>query len=301
MATEPRVHGRVVAGMVASMALAAFAVYSAGSTTHGFVSYYTASRLLVDGQLGPDAYDDRWFGEAVQRLTHSNIREIFIPNPPPMALMALPVVALDPQPARAVWLIASLAAFLAGIGALVRARTRQNAPPSTVTLMLMMLAPAVFTNLRIGQGYLLVFGLFAATTVLLLRRRDRWAGVCLGLLLALKTSGVALALVLVMKRRWAALAAAAVTTLVLCLAVTPFIDARMWAVYPSQVGCLRRPSSELRYRLSDNAVALSASVRGRCRVESVAGGQLCACCVRDSLDHHCRGDAHDAVGGKKPR
>src|SRR6478735_4560403 len=123
MATEPRGRERVVAGMLASMVLAAFAVYSAGSVTHGFVSYYTASRLLVDRQLGPDAYDDRWFGEVVQRLTHTNIREIFIPNPPPMSLMALPIVALDPQPARAVWLIASLAAFLAGIGALCLAIT----------------------------------------------------------------------------------------------------------------------------------------------------------------------------------
>ena len=246
MATEPRGRERVVAGMLASMVLAAFAVYSAGSITHGFVSYYTASRLLVDRQLGPAAYDDRWFGGAVQRLTHSNIREIFIPNPPPMSLMALPVVALDPQTARAVWLIASLAAFLAGIGALVRARTRRNAPPSIVTLMLMMLAPAVFTNLRIGQGYLLVFGLFAATTVLLLRRRDRWAGVCLGLLLALKTSGVALVLVLLIKRRWTALTAGAVTALALCLAITPFINVRMWAVYPSQVQAyVARPASSV--------------------------------------------------------
>jgi len=246
MATEPRGHGRVVAGMLASMALAAFAVYSAGSITHGFVSYYTASRLLVDRQLGPDAYDDRWFGEAVQRLTHTNIREIFIPNPPPMSLMALPVVALDPQTARAVWLIASLAAFLAGIGALVRARTRRNAPPSIVALMLMMLAPAVFTNLRTGQGYLFVFGLFAAAMVLLLRRRDGWAGVCLGLLLALKTSGVALVLVLLIKRRWTALAAAAVTALGLCLALTPFIDLGMWAVYPSQVQAyVARPASSV--------------------------------------------------------
>ena len=126
MASEPHGHGRVVAGMVAAMVLASFAVYSAGSTTHGFVSYYTASRLLVDGQLGPDAYDDRWFGEAVQRLTRSNIREIFIPNPPPMALMALPVVVLDPQPARAVWLIASPAS--ARSFALSLAATRRRRP-----------------------------------------------------------------------------------------------------------------------------------------------------------------------------
>ena len=45
------------------------ALFSAGSITHGFVSYYTASKLLVAGDLGPRAYDDAWFGAMVQRLT----------------------------------------------------------------------------------------------------------------------------------------------------------------------------------------------------------------------------------------
>ena len=60
-------HGRALAGMLAAMALAIFTVFSAGSITHGFVSYYTASRLLASGELGPLAYDDRWFGDRVQR------------------------------------------------------------------------------------------------------------------------------------------------------------------------------------------------------------------------------------------
>src|SRR4051794_19430916 len=123
---HPRGHGAVVAGVVAVMILAVFTIFSAGSGTHGFMSYYATSRLLVDGRLGPAAYDDRWFGEVVQQLTSSNVREIFIPNPPTMALMALPVVGMDAQSARAVWLGASLAAFIAGVAALVRYRARKN-------------------------------------------------------------------------------------------------------------------------------------------------------------------------------
>src|SRR5689334_18792451 len=103
-------HGVALAGMIAAMVLAGFAILSAGSVTHGFVSYYAASRLLVSGELGPLAYDDAWFGEVVRRVSDSNVREIFIPNPPTMALMALPLVGLGAQSARAAWLIASLAA-----------------------------------------------------------------------------------------------------------------------------------------------------------------------------------------------
>src|SRR5688572_27697268 len=93
-------HGRVLAGMVAAMVLTTAVIFSAGSVTHGFVSYYAASRLLVSGELGPQAYDDRWFGEVVQRMTASNVREIFIPNPPTMSLMAVPLVGFEPRSAR---------------------------------------------------------------------------------------------------------------------------------------------------------------------------------------------------------
>jgi hypothetical protein len=239
-------HGIVLAGMIAAMLLTIAAIFSAGSVTHGFVSYYTASRLLVSGELGPKAYDDQWFGEVVKRMTASNVREIFIPNPPTMAVMAAPLAGLDPQPARAVWLLASVVSFIAGIAALARYRARLNQPLSIPVLLLMMLAPAVFTNLRIGQGYLFVFALFAAAAVLLARGRDRLAGACLGLLLVLKTSGVALALVLIARRRWTALAAAIVTAGALALAITPFIDARMWIEYPSQVRAyVERPASSV--------------------------------------------------------
>jgi len=239
-------HGVVLAGMIAAMLLTGAAIFSAGSVTHGFVSYYAASRLLVGGELGPTAYDDRWFGEVVQRITASSVREIFIPNPPTMSLMALPLVRLDPQPARAVWLLASVVAFIAGIAALVRHRARQRDALSSPVLLLMMLAPAVFTNIRIGQGYLLVAGLFAAAVVSLLRGRDRVGGVCLGLRLALKTSGVALAVLLLARKRWTALRSAIVTAIGLAIAITPFIDAQMWFDYLLQVRAyVDRPASSV--------------------------------------------------------
>jgi hypothetical protein len=223
-----------------------FTVFSAGSITHGFVSYYTASRLLASGELGVLAYDDRWFGEVVQRLTASNVREIFTPNPPTMALMALPLVGLDAAPARMVWLVASLLLFLAGVAALVKYQALRNREIAVPVLWLMLLPPAVFANLRIGQAYLIVFALFAATAVLLLRGRMRLAGVCLGSLLALKLSGTALVLILIARRQWIPLACAIATAVALALAVTPFIDVSMWWIFPSQAQAfVARPSGSV--------------------------------------------------------
>jgi hypothetical protein len=91
-----------------------------------------------------------------------------------------------------------------------------------------------------------VFALFACCALMLLKARDRSAGVCLGLLLALKTSGVALALLLIVRKRWTALAAAAVTALLLAIAIAPFIDADMWWTYPAQVRAyVARPASSV--------------------------------------------------------
>lgn len=228
---------------VAAVILAGFTYYSAGSLTHGFLTAYAASKLLVAGSLGPDAYDDRWFGAYVQTVTQSAIREIFIPNPPTMALMALPVVWLDARAARAVWLAASLLAFLAATWSLIRHAARDRAVSAT-TVLLVLLAPAVFTNLRIGQVYLFVFAMFAFAVVQLARGRDAAGGALLGALLALKTSGVALAALLVIKQRWRAFGAAVAIAVALALSITPFIDAVMWLVYPGHVRAyVDRPAS----------------------------------------------------------
>ena len=169
------------------MVLAIFTVFSASSITHGFVSYYTASRCSSAASWVLLAYDDRWFGEVVQRLTASNVREIFIPNPPTMALMALPLVGLDAAAGADGLARGVVAAVPRGRGGARKYQATSNREIVAPVLWLMLLSPAVFTNLRIGQGYLIVFALFAATAVLLLRDRARLAGVCLGLLLALKT------------------------------------------------------------------------------------------------------------------
>jgi hypothetical protein len=243
---EPPGHGAILAGTIAAMTLAMFTVFSAGSVTHGFVSYYTASMLLVRGGLDARAYDDRWFGEQVKQLTASNVREIFVPNPPSMSLMALPLVRFDAQTARAAWLFASLALFLAAVGALVRYQAHRGRDLGVPIVMLMLLMPAVFTNLRIGQGYLIVFALFASAVILVMRERDRTAGIMLGLLLALKTSGVALAVILAARRRWRVLAAAAVTVVVVALAIMPFVGIEMWRAYPSAVReYVNRPASSV--------------------------------------------------------
>jgi hypothetical protein len=163
-----------------------------------------------------------------------------------MSLMAIPVAWLDARTARLAWLASSLAAFLAVVWALVQWSSRNGRRVSAPVILLVLLAPPVFTNLRIGQGYLLVFALFGTAVMLLARGRDSAAGALLGALLALKTSGVALAVLLAARRRWRALAMAAIVAILLALAITPFIDPSMWWVYPNHVRAyVNRPASSV--------------------------------------------------------
>jgi hypothetical protein len=235
----------VTAWGVATAVLSGVTIFSASSVTHGFLAYYAAARLLLDGQLGPMAYDDGWFAAYLQQLTGANIREIFTPNPPTMALMALPIAALDHRVARAVWLIASVTLFAAAVFALARRREREGTVP-IAPLLLAMLAPAVFSNIRIGQGYLIVFALLVAAVLWIERQRPVAGGAALGLALGLKLSGTPLLLILAAQRRWRALAAALLTATALVVAVTPFIDVAMWWQHPDVVrGFVERPSGSV--------------------------------------------------------
>ena len=289
--------GPLLAWVLATLVLAAFTMYSAGSVTHGFVAYYAAARLLVDGALGPAAYDDAWFGAYVQQLTGTSIREIFTPNPATMALMALPIASLDAQPARAIWLVTSVACFAGAVFALARERERRDGAVPVAALLLALLAPAVFTNIRIGQGYLIVFGLFATAVIAFARHRDAFGGVALGLLLGLKTSGTALVVVLAVQRRWRAIVVSAGVAAALVLAVTPFIDAAMWWQYPRRGARIRAAAVGLGDRVSNDAEPVPSPVYCRPDVESIAGRVVRAGSVCDSLCAARRGAGCYRSGG----
>ena len=232
-----------VAGATAVL-LAYVLLSSAWKATHGFISYYAAARLLFEGRLGPAAYDDAWFGKYMRDITGTGVLEIFIPNPPMMALMAAPLAWLGPQPARVIWLLASLAAAAAVTFALLRHRERMHLPLSIAIGLVMLLNPAMFANLRIGQGYLFVFAMLGGAALSLVNGRDRRAGVLLGLAFALKSAGLPLLLLLVWMRRWTAITLATVTFAIAVALTAPFVERAMWLRYPSAVAeFVERPAS----------------------------------------------------------
>ena len=239
----PRLAVRLAWASALSILIAYTAAASIGRTTHGFIAYYGAARLFIDGELSADAYDDRWFNEYVQRITNTGVREIFTPNPPTMSLMAVPFAGLRPPGARTVWLFASILTYAAAIALLLRHAPPKRADLLPLLVFLLLVNPPVLANLRVGQAYLFVAAGYALFAVALIRDRQTLAGATLGVLFALKATGAPLFLLLAATRRWRAVAAG-IAAIGLAVALTALrVDRAMWAEYPSAVaGMLGRPT-----------------------------------------------------------
>jgi hypothetical protein len=220
----------------ALVALAAYVLLDSGwRTTHGFIAYYAASRLLVTGGLGPAVYDDAWFMRIVQEITGTGVLEVFGPNAPTVALAALPIAWLDHATARWIWLTASLVAFAGTTGVWLRSPVTSPTPVPAPLIALLMLAPPVWANLRTGQIYLFVFAAVAAAAYALIARRDGRGGFALGLALTIKSAGAAWLTLLLAERRIRAVVTALFTMACLSAMVMNVTGAAIWQRYPGYV------------------------------------------------------------------
>lgn len=214
---------------------------SIGRTTHGFIAYYAAAQLLATGELTAAVYDDAWFVTHVQALTGAPVIEIFGPNAPTMAILALPVAWLSPGSARTVWLLASIGSYAAALAVAIGDVSSPRLRAAIVLAALIM--PAVFANVRTGQAYLFVAAAYLLIGTSMLRGREGVAGVLLGGLLIAKTTGLPLLLVFLIRRRWRAVWAAALTIGVAVLPVAVLTGPDIWWRYPIYVAeFMQRPT-----------------------------------------------------------
>jgi hypothetical protein len=198
-------------------------------------TYYTASRLLLEGRAGPQMYDDDWMQAEVEAATNGRVSDIFRPNPPTAALLALPVAWLPPDLARRAWTWLNTAVLFAAL-ALCQAEGRRAANSlSLLALAFSLFAAPVVEGFQLGQAYILILGLYALAWWGLRRRRSLVAGLCLALALMLKTSGAPLWLLLAARREWRALGWAALGCLAIFGLSLPWLGPGLWRAYALDV------------------------------------------------------------------
>jgi hypothetical protein len=186
-----------------------------------FSNVYAAGELTWQGKPA-DAYDPA--------LQHAAEKAVFggreVPfygwhYPPFFLAVAFLVASLPYAFGLAVWLAASLAAYLAAIRAIL---------PRPETLLIAAAFPAVFINIGHGQNGFLTAALLGGA-LHWLDRRPWLAGILIGLLAYKPQFGVMIPLALLANQRWSSIAAAIATVAALVAVSLAVLGGGVWHAF----------------------------------------------------------------------
>jgi hypothetical protein len=186
-----------------------------------FSNVYAAGELTWQGKPA-DAYDPA--------LQHAAEKAVFggreVPfygwhYPPFFLAVAFLVASLPYAFGLAVWLAASLAAYLAAIRAIL---------PRPETLLIAAAFPAVFINIGHGQNGFLTAALLGGA-LHWLDRRPWLAGILIGLLAYKPQFGVMIPLALLASQRWSSIAAAIATVAALVAVSLAVLGGGVWHAF----------------------------------------------------------------------
>ena len=170
-----------------------------------FVNVWAAGRLALDGQA-PAAYDWTAHRAAEVRAVGYDFEGYYGWHyPPPAFFFAAALATLPYLVAAIVWLVTTLAAYVAAIAGILGLRTG---------VLFALGFPAAIWNVTAGQNGFLTAALIGGTLGLL-ERQPALAGICLGLLTYKPQFGVLFPIVLIADRRWLTIAVATLTAIVL--------------------------------------------------------------------------------------
>ena len=232
---------RVLAVVMALAALMLILITRGGSApdlwgyplSGDFVSFWTAAKLALGG--APAAAWHPLEHAAAQRASfsaaagYSSMYFAFF-YPPPFLLILLPLALLPYPAALALWLVATGAAYVAAIRALL--------PPRWPAILVALAFPAVIINAGNGQNGALSTALVAAAGVFL-DRRPRLAGACLGALCFKPQLALLVVPALVAARRWGSLIWAGAAAATLCLASLLVLGGPAWLGFLSNASFAR--------------------------------------------------------------
>ncbi len=183
-----------------------------------FIAYRVAGLLAVDGHAA-QAYRPDVFSDVLARIMGGRVDHwLGWPYPPIFILYVTPLALLPYAWAWTMWLVVTAGLLLALL--LATPGLRRYA-------MVVFAAPASFACFLKGQNGFLSAALLTGSLVLV-DRRPRLSGVCLGLLTFKPHFGLVLPLLLLATRRWDVIGSAMATSLALVVASVMAYGAGIW-------------------------------------------------------------------------
>lgn len=204
----------------AAVRLGRIAAQASARPTSGFGSYHAAARLLVSRRLDGSSYRDEVFQAEVGRLA-PGLRDILRPNPPCVGLLLAPVATAPHLVARAIFIVAGLAALALAV-LLLTTVTGLEGPVAPAFAAFALVIPPTVENVINGQAYSILLALGVVALAAARRDAARREGICVGLAAGLKLAFPFVWLAAAAGRRWKSLGWATATVAALGAATLAF-------------------------------------------------------------------------------
>jgi hypothetical protein len=235
LGAKPILRTSIAIGVLAALVavfLAHTVIPSAGRLTNGFLAYYVGAQVIKDGEAGDRLYDDEWFSARVKEVSRGQVTDIYLANPPAMAVAWVPLAYLTVDQARQLWIALSVLwlGIAVGLIATQLSGARQLFGLAGLVALFTLPAPAR-EQFLLGQVYSLVLLLHVIGWRAYTRRQDALAGVALGLALALKLSGWPIGLLLIAQRRWTAVWSSIATGVGAAAITLPWVGMDTWRTF----------------------------------------------------------------------
>jgi hypothetical protein len=229
-----------IVALAAGIVLAARTLHGLDRPLNIFPAYYTAAKLIANGEQIAQFYDDAWFMRRAAEFEPSVV-EIHNTNTPMMGFFFLPLSEMSYDAARR---LTSAADFAALIGAvfLIMAELRIPNAWRAIGFAGIFSSPTTLTNLEHAQVYPIVLLLLVLAWRAWRRNAEGSGGALIGIAVAFKSAGLFLGPLMILERRWKALLGAAAAIGLLMVITFPYVGVDGWAAYlRSAAGLMARP------------------------------------------------------------
>ena len=215
--------------LIASVFVVHTAVPAAKTLSPGFLAYYVGAQLIRDGEPGERLYDDEPFAARVMQVSKGTVSDVYLSNPPTLAVAWLPFSYLSVEAARRAWIGVSVLCLCISLLLIVQEFGCSRELWAIVGLSALFTLPVPARDQFLeGQMYAFLLLLHVIGWRAYIGRRDAIAGIALGLALALKLSGWPIGLLFLAQRRWSAVRWTIATTAVAVLITMPLVGIASW-------------------------------------------------------------------------
>lgn len=209
--------------------LSFFSLKKLSIPSYGFASYYTASRLLIEGENVAEFYNDDWFRIKVEKYV-PGVDEVYLVNMPTTALNLVPIAALDYSTARSIWIIFNLV-FLFVTALIIIKQKKFNKVWLPLSVLLILLFQPLYANISFAQIYIFILCLLVYAWFAYQSGNEKLAGVLIGLVFIVKTAAIFIPIVFLIKKKWKALIWFVLTILCLFGLTLPILGLDSWVAY----------------------------------------------------------------------